>query len=309
MSQLPSWSEVFRTPQFWQAYYEGHVAVDEEAAGDDEHELTLEPADILARIFPASRPADRDRWRSFDLYNDASSTAATWLRHLARHDHDLERTVAALTRDNELGDHDRLRAKLAGALAHVGALDQRIDLAFADGTIWRIVFTSGPADSHFLVEPGRDDLLLGWTGANFALPILRLPELERMCEVLTASGSVPFEPHWLAPLLHPTVLTTTDDDLHAHRAWLEAAWRATGLADGDPLAELVERTTRPLDDFRWQREPARGWVNDFPHSHRNPRGGWPIEAAGQRFLAEGFDRFDRFATRCLGLPAAALRSV
>jgi hypothetical protein len=43
-----------------------------------------------------------------------------------------------------------------------------------------------------------------------------------------------------------------------------------------------------------------GWVNDAPHSHRNPQGGWPSNELGQKFHDEGFARFASFWKRCVG---------
>lgn len=317
---MVAWNDVFAMPEFWETYYENHVSIDDEPLEDeaDDEEFSddvLGPEDVLTRLFPpTSRPAS-DAWNGLDLYGFDAAAVQSRLRMLTRHNNDVALAVeAAASPIGNHADRERLAEQFREALAHehTVAPPKTIDLTFADGTIWRIRFTTGPSETHLLVEQGNE-LIVGWTGAHFATPILRVDEVEAMCRTIAASGQAPFEMAWLPMLLHPAAIVTADDDVERHRAWIDEAWQRVEIAgkrlDDARRAELVERTTRPLDEYRWRRDPKLGWTNDFPHSHRNPRGGWPSTELGERFVAEGFDRIERFAVRCLDLPAVALRSV
>jgi hypothetical protein len=323
---MVAWNDVLALPQFWETYYRDHIAIDgapgiDDAPGiDADDDADFDDGDaaadaVLLHLFQAPAPSTDDAFDRLDLYGFQSTAIHSRLRMLARHDGDIERAVeVAASPVATREDRVQLAARFVDALAKKDTLEppHAIDLTFADGTIWRIRFTPGPSEMHLLVEDG-DELVVGWTGAHFASPILRIEEIEEMCRTLATSGRVPFDPVWLPMLLHPAGFVTATDDVERHRVWIDDAWQRVELA-GKPLddarrAELVERTTRPSVEFRWRRDSKLGWVNDFPHSHRNPTGGWPSSELGERFLAEGFDRVDRFAVRCLDLPPAALRSV
>lgn len=282
------WSLILEKPEFWAQYYEGYFGPEADA-------------ELLHHIWGTHPAFPSATWSAFDLRNAKRNTTISLLQQLDRHGGSP--AEAARRMDRGFGEEwiSRMERALREALEQRDALpeDKSIPLRFNDGTTWRIRFEPGPADVHLLEEKDGSPLVLGWTGAHFAAPVLRADEARALAASLRRQWQGDFDPKWLPMLLQPIVGLGRKDDARAHRAWLLQAWVETKLLSEQQAQQLVRRTSKATSKAGWRIDSSYGWVNDFPHSHRNPVGGWPNQELGEVFLRHGFSRFAAFWRRCI----------
>lgn len=118
----------------------------------------------------------------------------------------------------------------------------------------------------YALRRGALELILGETGGHFRVPALRWAEAAALRAALANADQ---EDRMLLAML-PAIYLTTDEERVAALESVEAAWRATGVAEGGAreLALQWAGATDLRGSYSWRHVQGLGWVTDAEWSVR-----------------------------------------
>jgi len=129
------------------------------------------------------------------------------------------------------------------------------------------------SETRFVIDNDDWDssVVLGYCSGHAALPALQWSEVADVGRCIFATAGNPVHRRSGLLLLLPGGCITERDDEEAVRCTLCEAWDELKLVPSGGICELVDNVIASCSaDTRWWRDAELGWINDSPHSLRNP---------------------------------------
>jgi len=149
-------------------------------------------------------------------------------------------------------------------------------LRFPHGYRWEISFSPESTVHSLTHERMPRSLLLGFDDGHFQLPILRWAEVFALAARpvhLDGHPDTPIRSSVLVALLSAVTYATTEREVAHARHGLAQALGTAAITTPGNADEAARRLVGLIDNLGWRPDPALGWINDGPHSRRNPTNG------------------------------------